>query len=329
MTSIDEPRSSPWKQILSYAGLAITGQPVSGGANLGDTHVFGPVTYTSQFPITPVLQWQIQMYGPFSVWQNLTEIAGFYEGVSTATLTIKSVDNFLANLPSRNFRLAIHYPGTAAIYSDTVLLVIARHTNWIQGFSAFTSAPASGVTFPIDPAKVPTVSVPGVTTYQWNFVSGDAFTAVTPTAPNTDFNYSGGGTGLKVSIWTCTIIVNGFLIQTTDPIYVGAYIGAPDGSNNYIDPDFTSDGLAYSVSPANFNGWSLALLQRQRTGALNPTISIAAPADPHSTFPLSITYPAGTAIVEVLFPNTQLTAGQPVFLGGTAYIGLLVQDDHP
>lgn len=320
----DDDQDSPLKGFLSYAGIAVTSQPANAVGVIGGTVTFGPVAYTTQLPIAVTLQWEVQIGGSASPWHVLVETPGFYEGVATATLSVKSLDNFLADSPSSNFRLALFYPGTAPIYSNVATLSIPLHTNWIAGLSGnFTAQNGDTAVLPLQLGYFPeAVGFVGVT-YQWTYVSGAPFTCTNPASQAGNFSYL-GPPGLHFSIWTCTIS-DGITTITSDLIYLAiCFVASGSGLDRFSVPRVSQNGSAftsvYGFTPGHPGPWLLSFEQRLRIAA-TPTVLIDAPSSSDSTFSLTAVYPGGSAIVGILNPQAQLQPGFEYCGAATAWVG--------
>lgn len=297
MITADEPRSSPIKQVLSYAGLAITVQPASQLGVIGGQAVFGPVAYTSQFPITPQLQWQIRLESS-QPWQVLVETTGFYEGVATATLTVKAIDNYLARSSGQQFfRLAIFYPGAAAIYSNEVSLTVARRVTWSENLFAFggaqTGQNASGsnrviLQVPAGPQAVGFTA----TSFLWTRVSGSSsFVCSNAAIANPSWSYTAVPAGLTQSLWKCTLS-NGVTTIDSDPVPlfalgVAATADSP-AATGPTSPLMSSDGVnIFATGSAVVTPWAIAL-QRNIRWPSAPVVSITTPTARSTGFGLGV-----------------------------------------
>ncbi len=307
------------KQILSYAGIAITQQPANAVGIIGGNVSFGPVLYTSQFPIVPVLQWQIQTEGAAAPWVVLTESTGFYEGCATDTLAVKALDNFLATRSTLNFRCALFYPGAAAIYTNTVTLTIAIHTNWQANAISYGAGDNGTVIFSATPlASQPVVTgFAGPYTYSWNRIGGSAaFTCTNPASVSPIFT-SSGTNAMLFSIWQCTI-TSGLNSVVTDPLYVFAYFNVPTTNQATITiPAVLVDGGSFTGN----NGGTIATQQNIRLQAIPPTV-IDTPGTPPAldVFSLSGSQGGGScANAFAYFPQTGIFNGAA--LGSAAFFG--------
>ncbi|MGH3584621.1 MAG: hypothetical protein ACRDUB_23745, partial [Mycobacterium sp.] len=294
------------KQVLSYAGLAVTTQPANTVGVIGGNATFGPITYTSQFPITPVLQWQIQTGGVNSDWQVLTETAGYYEGCATATLSVKAIDNFLANFSSLNFRCALFYPGAAAIYTNTVTLTVGKFVSWSPMLYAFggaqTGANATAGNRVILQTAGPSGTGFTATSFLWSRISGSASFICSNTAiANPAWTYTAVPAGLTMSVWKCRLS-DGVTTIDTDPvtlIVLGVPASAASPATFQTSPVSSSDGSALRAQGgALFIGpWTIAAQNNlRRVGT--PAVTINSPTAISTAFTLpGGTLPASAVVV--------------------------------
>ncbi len=249
MISADEARSSP----IKFYFPTVNTQPANAVGVIG-----GQVSFTAVFsstnPALVTFQWQIQTDG--ATWGNLVETMGFYEGVTTATLTVKALDNFLATRPTCNFRCRALFANAVPSFSASASLTIPIHTNWSPQAGASGHAARSD---PADPWRVTTAAVAapaifgmsGPFTYVWTQIgnwdllglgtlAGSNLTTASPFFTYTFFGNPSGG--ITSSAWKCTIS-NGTHSVTTDAINIFAI----------TDPDLGSLGYQFASSPAEFS----------------------------------------------------------------------------
>lgn len=220
MNFVDDARSS----VLKFLTLTVTTQPQPVAGVIGGTAAFS----ADFFPSGSSYRWQIQLEGSSGAWGNLVETTGFYEGVATKNLTVKNIDNFLADQPSCNFR-CVAFNQSIPTFTLGGALTVARHLNWraTPFATAFTDIEPGGVCEPQDGwPQVPIIPTgfSGPYTYLWEFVSGDAGVLCTnPTASRPLFSITYNGTpGARAAFYTCTVS-NGSVTIKSDPLAIVGY----------------------------------------------------------------------------------------------------------
>lgn len=297
MTFSDEARSSP----LKFFTLVITSQPANAVGVLGGQAVF-TFTYISNSPGTVTFAWQIQTDG--STWADLVETAGYYEGVATATLTVKAIDNYLATFQvygSLKFRCRAVFQNTVPTFTSAATLTIATYlpTYWSTGREFYIQAigPSGGFgEIPnFDLALV--IGLTGPFTYLWSFVSGDAAVLIdNATAARPTFGMAAAPPlGIHLATWSAVITGTSGSI-TIDPVQVAIIGVAADvdfksnlqGSTRNGAQQSTAVGITF-VGP-----WTPIVDISKRRLASSP-ITIATPLVSSTTFSIVAEPSAGSA----------------------------------
>lgn len=323
---VDDDQESPAK----YLTAVITAQPANAVGVLG-----GQVSFTFSFgaviPAEFTLQWQIQTDGVN--WGDLTETTGYYEGVTTTTLTVKALDNFLASRTSRNFRCRLLFAGSVPSFTNPASLTIPIHTNWsgdvIVSAAFDVGGPAVGVLFMgISSATGIVVSgISGPFTYTWNFISGDpSIVLATPTSAQPAFFYTPGiPAGLFHAVYTCTVS-NGVDTIDSDPIDIFLFgVSPPDGSirgpSGPADQWVSLNGAALGpIFTGFFTGPYSIMGQRNTRRGATAAATIDTPALATSTFSLNGPNLPGTAVscflrAPTATPNAAMGFAAAVWLG--------------
>lgn len=248
----DDGHDSP----LKFFRLVVSQQPANAVGVIGGQASFTCSFLTNVPAAFTTYQWQIQTDG--ATWYNLAEFANYYEGVTTTTLTVKTIDNFLATRTSLNFRcVATNYSGSLA--TNSASLTIPIHTSWQPQALAFGVGETGGA-----PAQVVMSlgSVPVVTgfagpyTYNWVQTGLSSFTCLNPAAANPIWEYdSFGQPGTFASIWRCQI-TSGLNSVVTDEYFLFAYFAtAPTSAPVETTPAAISDNGPFALVPGFFGPW--------------------------------------------------------------------------
>ncbi len=297
----DDDQDSPVKQIVSQIGIAITVQPANVVGVIGGNASFS-VTVANSFGGLVQYQWQIQTDG--ATWGDLVETAGYYENVTSATLAVKALDNFLATRTSLNFRVRLGYPGTAFILSNSAALSIPIHTDWgpaggLPDASRVLTTGVRGTAFagPDLVINAPIVTgFAGPYTYLWSRLTGVALIDF-PTNSTSSFYEPVWPNGVSVSTFICTI-TNGIDSVQTDPVYC-VIIGQAPGLFYVRDnatPQVSTDGALEHYAPTAFVGpWQVVAQQNNRCPGV-AAVTIDSPASFETTFTLNSTLRPGCAI---------------------------------
>lgn len=319
MTGHDDDQESP----IGFFRIVFTSEPADVVGVLAGQAVFA-VTVLSQNPAALTYQWSCAIDG--GGFFNLTETAGFYEGVATPTLTVKALDNFLASRSSVQFKCQVVFGNILAGYSTPATLTIPLHTSWTPKPMGIGSANwKNTATIALDGSLLPSaVGFAGPYTYLWANTGGTVFGCSDVTLQNPTFSYHGLPADVIVSsIWTCTIS-NGATTKTTDPIYLfavfsvsGTTVTAPTQTTPY------QVGRNEAMLGANFQApWTVLASNKIRclAGSATPVTPNAA-----STQWVSSTFLYGGQYADVF-------VGYPYTIGATASACLgvvLLPPDNP
>lgn len=249
----DDAQESP----LKFFKLVVSLQPsnavgiIGGGASFTCAFITNvPATFTTY-------QWQIRTDAV--TWANLEEAPGYYTGVTTTTLNVLAIDNFLATRTSLDFRcVATNYAGPLPTNSAT--LTVPIHTTWQPQALAIgvsdTGGAAASIVCPALSAPV-VIGFAGPYTYNWQLAGLSAFNCVDNTlaAPTWTFD-SAGAPGMFASIWVC-VISNGVATVITDPYFIFSFFAtAPIAAALTTTPAVISDTGPFAVIPSFVGPWN-------------------------------------------------------------------------
>lgn len=316
MTCEDDARSSPIKFFFPI----VTSQPANAVGVIGGQAVFS-VVFSSTNPAIVTFQWQIQTDG--LTWGDLVETTGSYEGVTTQTLTVKSIDNFLASLTSRNFRCRALYANAVPSYSNVASLSIPIHTDWSPGVAALYWNRVDHNFLPTIPAPVVT-GMAGPLTYHWDLVPGGTIASIclAPTnAVGSIFLLINPPLGISYSLWQCTI-TNGTDTVRTDNLFV-FFIGVAAPSNGGDAPQaaplISVDGAAINTITGFVAPWARAL-QIEYRGNPRPAVTIDSPNAQATTFSLNSSRTPGVAVALVAWCGNTAAGLNSAAMATTAWL---------
>jgi hypothetical protein len=293
MTTVDDARNSP----LKFFTLVVTSQPANATGVIGGQVSFS-ATFLTNNPTLVTYNWQIQTDG--STWGDLVETAGYYEGVTTTTLTVKAIDNYLATRTTRNFRLRALFSGSVPTFTNAGALTVPIHTNFTPSYSA-NGLGLTGFTTGMSPAAPAVTGFSGPFTYSWVQLGGSAFVCGNPVAPMPPFTFGPAASNIVYeSIWQCTI-TNGVQSVTTDPLYFYAvFIDPPTGSSTFEDttPAISADG-ALLFDFAKSGPWAISFQHSIRRTGIVAAVTPDTPNAKQSTFSLNGLDIPGTCVAAI------------------------------
>lgn len=301
---------------LKYFTVVVTAQPADAVGVLGGSVNF-IFTYSAIIPPLLTFQWQIQLDN--GAWHDLQNTANAYSNVTTNSLSVKRLDNFLATRTVK-FRCQILFAGTVPTFTDAAQLTIPLHTNWTAKPTGTGVGNSGGTaTAILDPALLPSaVGFSGPYTYAWTNTGGEAFICSDPTIQNPTFDFTGAD-GLHFSVWTCTIS-NGGQSATTDPLYLFNFIsfaGTVATPNTITTPDQVTD--SFPMTGANFQSpWTVITQERIRC-----TAGVATPSFPTNAttgWNTAAAVLAGGQAIDAFVGYTYSSGGFSSFCIGTALL---------
>lgn len=316
MVTEDDARSSPLKLIVSQIGITITAQPANTSGVIGGNASFSVMVHDSYGGLVQY-NWQMQIE-PGGDWLDMAETTGFYEGVATANLTIKNIDNFLVSLPALNVRCRINYPGTAPIFSDPAALSVTNFLTTSGPSLAVVRACRSGVVDPlVFHVSAPVPSFAGPYTYLWNFVSGDAGIIIDdPTVNPARFDTNSVSVGNHVAVWTVTVS-NGPTTITSDRITLAAVAQIMQQSSSDVelvsdaDPSATAIEIQINDSLTFIGPWT-PIVQISKRMVAPPSITVVSPAGNPTAVNLNGPITGGAGTMLLLYAEAQNLNPDPV-----------------
>lgn len=263
------------------------------------------------------------------IWNDLTEMAGVYEGVDTDTLTVKGVDSFLAQNGGAQFRLRVVRDLVPTIPSFTVgaRVLVDTFFSWVPGPIGIYSAQISPQAFLVFLDL--TAPDPGLWTLTWEFVSGSADISWDS---GDNFSFNGvAESGLAIAVWRKKATL-GMTTVYSDPQTI-VYYAAPVAAitTDFLFPYYPTQSGAPMNLTRSLDGVLdifqafLPLVQVNTRWAGAPAITIADLTLPSGIFTglTATAQPAGT-FVSAIFGMTGTDGASPFFYFGVPQLGLVI-----
>lgn len=263
------------------------------------------------------------------IWNDLTEMAGVYQGVDTDTLTVKGIDSFLAQNGGAQFRLKVVRDLVPTIPSFTVgaRVLVDTFFSWVAGPNAIYNGQISPDAFQVllgftDPD-------PGLWTLTWEFVSGSGDISW---ISGDNFSFTGAAeSGLTLAVWRKKA-TQGLATVYSDPqtiVYYAAVVGSI--TTEFLFPYYPTQSGAPMNLTRSLDGvleifqafLPVVQVNTRWTGA--PAITIADLTLPSGIFTglTATAQPAGT-FVSAIFGLTGTDGVSPFFYFGVPNDGLFV-----